>query len=663
MIRVVVILCLFSATALGQPVIVEPLPTDVVTQCAALLEDYDRLHAVRPKQAPKRGPACDKQADAALPAALAFCRAVMAGGERLDRAPLVSNQTLGAATQVVANARPIADGRQSLVPLKHLADDDSDRGKVYRQNRDLLDKQLDALELCKARSRQQISGGIKLGSFLPQDAILQGLANVIGARLKAELALALQDRLLRRVCRSSHAGTVRVAWAFESTCKLLGQLEGGESLRPPPWSVIRSAVRADLDALPGRIVRVVSKQTGSEVARAMALAVDILDKVRQGRDLISVVKALRPQMTADLCKVVDVACFRLLVADLFVVVSGTGSPADPRPYARIALARLKAIPALGPVWQTGDDAVRIEALIEVRALIQEVRALVDDGIKQPASLDAYLKQVSVYLQKVAHLLRASALVVTGTEDCGGCVAGAVADAADSAAALLVAVTERDYPTALLHLLALFDNADGAAPEWLLDYGPFLAELAASKDAASAEKIIEAAAAPVGSYRAKRDHGFTLTLSAFPGIQVGQEWLTNDDLKVGTGAASHIGLFAPIGLDLAWALPGEGSIGVFVSVLDLGALVDFRFDGEPVEAAEGDATGTAEASPQVGFGQVVSPGAYLNIGIWKTPLVLGFGAAYSPKLRKINGSLSVGEASAFQMSGYLAVDVSLFSITR
>ena len=216
----------------------------------------------------------------------------------------------------------------------------------------------------------------------------------------------------------------------------------------------------------------------------------------------------------------------------------------------------------------------------------------------------------------------------------------------------------------MHTLALFRSAPvGRAPRWLVEYGPFLAELAASNDAASAQKIIEAAAAPVGSYRGKRDDGFSLTLSAFPGVQLGGEWLTNDQLEFATGAANHVGLFAPVGLDLAWALPGEGSLGIFVSILDLGALVDFRFNGDEVKNDKGAEAGDAEASPQVGFGQVVSPGLYLNLGIWKTPLVLGFGAAYSPNLRKIDGNLAVDEASALQLTGYLAVDVSLFSIIR
>jgi hypothetical protein len=124
-----------------------------------------------------------------------------------------------------------------------------------------------------------------------------------------------------------------------------------------------------------------------------------------------------------------------------------------------------------------------------------------------------------------------------------------------------------------------------------------------------------------------------------------------------------GLFAPVGLDLSWGVGEASSVGLFVSLIDIGALVDFRTT--TTETGAGTDKTKINPEPQVGFAQVVSPGAYLTYGISGTPLVLGGGVAFAPGLRKTINETTAQESgvSTLRFGGFLAVDISIFPIVR
>ena len=281
-----------------------------------------------------------------------------------------------------------------------------------------------------------------------------------------------------------------------------------------------------------------------------------------------------------------------------------------------------------------------------------------------------MKAFSAYARALAPVFKAGMAAAAGVEpDKHSCADGSqpaecaylVADLALLGVDLLEAIRGKDYTAALIVVLGMAEKsgADAKMPSWVGATLTFVVELASAKDSDSVQRIIEGAAAPVGSYQGKRgDHGFTLTLTALPGMQGGGEILFDTGLP-DAGLSGRVGLFAPIGLDASWGVGKTCSVGLFFSALDLGALVDFR---------TGDSkSGSTEVGPlpQVGFAQVVSPGAYLAFGLGDTPLVAGIGGSLAPGLRKAVNNTTADETdvTAFRFGAYLAVDVSLFPIVR
>jgi hypothetical protein len=118
---------------------------------------------------------------------------------------------------------------------------------------------------------------------------------------------------------------------------------------------------------------------------------------------------------------------------------------------------------------------------------------------------------------------------------------------------------------------------------------------------------------------------------------------------------QISLFAPVGLDISWGTNDCLSLGVFASVIDLGALASFR---ESTDTPQTTDDGTIESTPQIGLRQVLAPGLYFVLGIDR--FTIGAGASMTPLLRRIedNGML-VEEVSAVRFGVFTAVDVTLF----
>jgi hypothetical protein len=78
------------------------------------------------------------------------------------------------------------------------------------------------------------------------------------------------------------------------------------------------------------------------------------------------------------------------------------------------------------------------------------------------------------------------------------------------------------------------------------------------------------------------------------------------------------------------------------------------DGDMQDVAE------AEQAPQIGLAQVFSPGAFLTVGIFRLPIVLGGGVSMSPELRRITDTGGNDRnATALRIMGFIAFDVTLY----
>jgi hypothetical protein len=196
------------------------------------------------------------------------------------------------------------------------------------------------------------------------------------------------------------------------------------------------------------------------------------------------------------------------------------------------------------------------------------------------------------------------------------------------------------------------------------YFVFAANLASADTPEEVSSVLEAASAPVGSYRAKRNQfarpaewdvlrystspssygPFTLGVTAFLGGQIGSErtiGLQNEDDD------SFYGLSIPIGLEASLGLP-FGSASAFFSVLDVGSFASRRGDDEGVDA-----------DAEVGWNQIVAPGLYGFVGFRGVPLVLGYGVQKVSDLRRSGESSQ--SVDVYRSAFFVGIDVTVFRL--
>lgn len=170
--------------------------------------------------------------------------------------------------------------------------------------------------------------------------------------------------------------------------------------------------------------------------------------------------------------------------------------------------------------------------------------------------------------------------------------------------------------------------------------------------------------------------FTMSINGFAGVQGGFDILL--DSVTPTPRAWQAGFFLPVGLDFAWGLRKTGSVSLFASAFDLGAVGDFRLGDKntnkesptpqgATEMANDDTIKEVAVAPKVGLRQVISPGLYFTVGIPTFPVAVGAGASFAPELRSV--SLDVDREpvtkreSALRLGLFVAVDIPMFVIYR
>jgi len=195
---------------------------------------------------------------------------------------------------------------------------------------------------------------------------------------------------------------------------------------------------------------------------------------------------------------------------------------------------------------------------------------------------------------------------------------------------------------------------------LVKYGSFMAAIATAKTSDDVEAAIEAAALPSGSARIKRESPFNISINAYTGLFVGHESI---DGLVDKTAFNSFGVTAPVGAAVSWGHQllfwgtgkHEWSTSLFVSVLDVGAIAAFRFKND-----------TTSQIPTIELKNILSPGAFLSIGIPKSPLSVNFGAQLGPNLRKINFNSELPSNDSnnkiyWRFSASLCVDIPIFNL--
>ncbi|MEM6967008.1 MAG: hypothetical protein AAF573_19760, partial [Bacteroidota bacterium] len=190
---------------------------------------------------------------------------------------------------------------------------------------------------------------------------------------------------------------------------------------------------------------------------------------------------------------------------------------------------------------------------------------------------------------------------------------------------------------------------------LVYYGGFMVDVLTATDAREIKGVIEKYAAPVGSYRVKRQSIFSASLSAYPGFYGGWE-----STYSGTESQSLVtGVTAPIGLSLNWGHSLYGipvrnhSFSLYLPVIDIGAAFSYRWKN-------GEGVGFPE---EIKWEQVLSPGVHAVWGIGNSPMALMIGAQYTPLLRNIMDSNNDLQPNAWRFGAAITVDIPMVHFYR
>lgn len=503
-------------------------------------------------------------------------------------------------------------------------------------------------------------------------AVLEGLSNFLADRAEQEVVAWFFETFSRELCTT--AGDL-----FPQTCAMVGPLDDGKGASAPlasnPGALFTAALRSDLEKLPARAVFLalggscggdkpckdqrdvlatgLVKAFGS--LRLGALPLEVLGAFGQGplQDAAVARCAAASGKPAGECVLGVAGVLALYSGDIVQQVATLRTEEQVvafvlklvnDPALRAALASYQLFPK-----NDTDDPARVE---QIKGALQ---AMVDTVVRLTDTLEAWRRQPGTGASD--SLLRAGTMLGLMTDFWGAAAQLARLDEKkiETATNLLGAVASAfkgDFAASVKDLL-LADTGNVVFDEKTRRLLGVLSELAAAKDAKTVQSLLEAQAAPAGSWRLKRS-GFTVSLVGLVGGGGGGEWALGAPSKPGGWSA---GLMAQVGLDLVGPVGPHGwSLGCFFSVLDVGQLSWTRIDAS-VRGVEGP-----QASPDLGFAQVFSPGAFLLVGLGRSPFVLSAGVSLAPQLRRYVVTDSADRTvSALRFTLGFSVDVTILPI--
>lgn len=101
----------------------------------------------------------------------------------------------------------------------------------------------------------------------------------------------------------------------------------------------------------------------------------------------------------------------------------------------------------------------------------------------------------------------------------------------------------------------------------------------------------------------------------------------------------------------WQTLRESSLSLFLSVVDLGAVVSYRLSQNQAEGLPDNIT----------LRQVFAPGLFVAYGFKRAPISLMLGTQYTPELRQVDASQLTTKYNALRVSLTLAVDIPMFNL--
>jgi hypothetical protein len=213
-------------------------------------------------------------------------------------------------------------------------------------------------------------------------------------------------------------------------------------------------------------------------------------------------------------------------------------------------------------------------------------------------------------------------------------------------ALAAAVMARDVPGSLRAVRSLVQLTELENKDRVFRAVDFGVALSLSRSREDSKAVIDALADPIASYRAKyrMQSGARITLNGFVGVIGSFQKTLNTDLNAERGAFRF---GAPVGIDITpSALSWESfNVGFGAIALDPLALASVDTEGE---------------SPDPDWRTAFTPGGYLRLGLFHSPLSLLALATYQPFNERQEDCTDDCWRGAWQVGGALAVDIPIIT---
>ncbi len=137
--------------------------------------------------------------------------------------------------------------------------------------------------------------------------------------------------------------------------------------------------------------------------------------------------------------------------------------------------------------------------------------------------------------------------------------------------------------------------------------------------------IENAILPVGSSSLKKYSNFNISIQSYLGAFVN---MTDATQTKQTSWNDKFGVSAPIGISFNYGLKKAGSISLFASLLDIGAIVDYKLTADSVPNSNGTMSSGVKKEYKINLAQIISPGRYIFYELpFNLPLSIGREAHY------------------------------------
>ncbi|MBT1705884.1 hypothetical protein [Chryseosolibacter indicus] len=177
---------------------------------------------------------------------------------------------------------------------------------------------------------------------------------------------------------------------------------------------------------------------------------------------------------------------------------------------------------------------------------------------------------------------------------------------------------------------------------------FISQLAELESADDMEALLQAYALPIGSSSIKRHSRMNISFNGYVGLTGGWETAYGTEERQTRG---NIGLAAPIGITTTF---GKGYITAFVSIIDLGSIVNQRLNNDTTSYTS------------LKFEHFFTPGLGIFVNCPKLPVSAGIHFNYVSNLRTIKyeaGSAVITETnrSVTRLNFSLLVDIPFFTL--